>query len=115
MAYKGHGLMATQFLEKEDYLLSHDEKYQFILQTDGNLVLYRLSDHKPLWNSNTPGRVVTRVILQTDGNLTLYADPDHPIWASNTAWHFNPRLVVQNDAKVVIYKGDTPVWDTNQH
>lgn len=36
---------------------------------DGNLVLYRQSDKKPIWASQTQGTGSSIVIMQNDGNL----------------------------------------------
>ena len=112
MAYKGTTLTTNQFLMKEDYLLSGDGQHQFILQDDGNLVLYRLSDHKALWASNTNGKAASQAIMQGDGNFVIYGYPN-AIWASNTDGKPNSSLIVQNDGNVVIYEPSVPVWATN--
>ena len=112
MANKGTMLGVNQFLLKEDYIVSADGRHQFIMQDDGNLVLYRLSDHRPLWASNTAGRAVSKAIMQSDGNLVIYGYPD-PIWASNTAGRSNSILIAQNDGNVVIYEPNVPIWATN--
>lgn len=112
MAYKGTTLTTNQFLMKEDYLLSGDGRHQFILQDDGNLVLYRLSDHKALWASGTNGKAASKAIMQQDGNFVIYGYPN-AIWASNTNGKPNSTLIVQNDGNVVIYEPSVPVWATN--
>jgi hypothetical protein len=109
---KGTTLLTNQFLLKEDFLLSADGRHQLIMQDDGNLVLYRLSDHKALWASNTPGKAVSKAIMQQDGNLVIYGFPG-PIWASNTPGKPNSTLIVQNDGNVVIYEPNTPIWASN--
>lgn len=111
MGYKGSALLTNQFLLKEDYLLSPDGKHQFILQDDGNLVLYRLSDHKALWASNTNGKAVSKAIMQQDGNFVIYGYPG-AIWASDTNGKPNSTLIAQNDGNVVIYEPKVPVWAT---
>jgi hypothetical protein len=112
MAYKGTTLGINQFLLKEDYLLSPDAVHQFILQDDGNLVLYNMTNHKPTWASGTNGKAVSKAIMQSDGNLVIYGYPN-AIWASNTAGKHNSSLFVQNDGNVVIYEPNIPVWATN--
>jgi hypothetical protein len=112
MGYKGTTLTTNQFLLKEDYLLSGDGRHQFILQDDGNLVLYRMSDHKALWASGTNGKAVSKTIMQQDGNLVIYGYPN-AVWASNTAGKPNSTLIAQNDGNVVIYEPSVPVWATN--
>ena len=110
--YKGTTLLSNQFLLKEDYLLSGDGRHQFILQDDGNLVLYRLSDHKALWASGTNGKAVSKAIMQQDGNLVIYGYPS-AIWASGTNGKPNSYLILQNDGNVVIYEPTVPIWATN--
>jgi hypothetical protein len=68
--------------------VSHNNAYELILQTDGNLVLYEKCTSSrascsirttsttelpvPRWSSGTKGRAVDSVIMQTDGNLVIY-------------------------------------------
>jgi hypothetical protein len=111
MANKGTTLTENQFLLKEDYLLSADGKHQFILQDDGNLVLYNLTDHKALWASNTNGKAVSKAIMQTDGNFVVYGYPN-ALWASNTNGKPGSYITLQNDGNVVIYQPNSPVWAT---
>jgi len=113
MSYKGTMLGINQFLLKEDYLLSPDQRHQLILQDDGNLVLYNLADnHKATWASNTNGKAVSKAIMQSDGNLVIYGYPN-AIWASNTAGRPNSTLTLQNDGNAVIYEPNVPVWASN--
>src|SRR5207237_2512941 len=53
-------------------LRSQDGRFDLIMQGDGNLVLYRRSDSKPLWASNTNGKGATFAVMQGDGNFVLY-------------------------------------------
>src|SRR4051812_18752682 len=97
-------------IRKGEYRVSTNGKYELILQYDGNLVLYRLSDRRALWatgtNSSSPAASVSAV-MQTDGNLVMYVNTtgfSTPIWASNT--NQNGRsgvLVLQDDGNLVIY------------
>jgi len=83
-------------------LYSANGRYYFVMQTDGNLVLYLGS--RALWATGTNGQPVQRAIMQEDGNLVLYDHQGQPKWASGT--HGNPGayLLVQCDGNVVIYK-----------
>ena len=112
MSYKGTTLTTNQFLMKEDYLLSPDGRHQFILQDDGNLVLYRLQDHHATWASGTNGKAVSKVIMQGDGNLVIYGYPG-AVWATGTAGRTNSSLFVQNDGNAVIYEPNVPEWASN--
>ncbi|MBP4046347.1 hypothetical protein [Chromobacterium violaceum] len=77
-------LLPNQVLGINEYLLSTNGAYQLILQSDGNLVLYRMANHHPLWASGTNGKPGCFVTMQDDGNLVIY-EPKIPAWASNTA------------------------------
>jgi len=57
------------------------------MQTDGNLVLYRLFDggnQYPVWKSDTNGKPANQftLTLQDDGNLVLYGHTAY--WDSKT-------------------------------
>jgi hypothetical protein len=114
------------FLLEGDMLMSPNQQYQLILQGDGNLVLYPVTDGneegQPLWASGTNGYYVTQAIMQADGNFVIYADLQEslgsppgpgPVWASNTAGNPGSSLYVQNDGNVVIYSPPSPIWATN--
>ncbi|MCD4766367.1 MAG: hypothetical protein K8R34_07640 [Methanosarcinales archaeon] len=111
---QGDDMQPGEVLNPGQSISSINGRYTFVYQDDGNLVLYRNQDRKPLWASGTYGRPAQVCIMQGDGNLVIY-DPDgQPIWSSDT-WHDQgSRLIVQNDGNVVIYRPDnTPVWATN--
>ena len=95
--------------------ISANGRYLFILQSDGNLVLYKLAQtRKPLWDSKTFDKLTVNCIMQHDGNLVMH-DPDgNPIFDTGTFDNPGSRLVVQDDGNVVIYKpGNVPIWATN--
>lgn len=95
-------------------LRSADGRFEFIYQTDGNLVHYRRSDDKALWASGTHGRPGARCVMQDDGNLVIYDAADAPLWAAGTHGHHGARLAIQDDGNVVIYARDgRPVWSTD--
>ncbi|MEW1641915.1 D-alanyl-D-alanine carboxypeptidase family protein [Streptomyces sp. NPDC091219] len=110
-AQASHTLGGGQSLATGSKLQSPDGRYTLIMQTDGNLVLYRGSD-PALWASGTAGRPGTVAQMQTDGNLVLYAPGHVPIWASSTAGHPGAYLELQNDGNAVIYRdpGHVAVW-----
>lgn len=111
----GDTLHAGELLLPDRSLLSADGRYRFIYQLDGNLVLYRRSDNKPLWASETPNGVLGEVLMQNDGNLVIYGAPFNDVeWAAGTQNHAGSRLLVQNDGNVVIYDAkNKPVWATD--
>jgi len=59
---------------------SSNGQYELIMQTDGNLVLYYLSQGDPLWASNTAGNPGAELRLWPDGSLTLEGPGNVLIW-----------------------------------
>jgi hypothetical protein len=99
-----------QELLRGDWLTSQDGRFAFVLQDDGNLVLY--GPRGALWASNTAGIAVRTAIMQHDGNLVLYGYDGRAVWHSNTYGQTDSRLVLQNDGNVVIYRSGA-VWASN--
>jgi hypothetical protein len=104
----GQGLLVGQSIA------SADGRYRFVLQADGNLVLYA-PGNAALWASNTAGHGdVWDAVMQSDGNLVVYNIRGRALWASNTAGQAGAHLVIQNDANAVIYDpGNHARWASN--
>src|SRR5215210_6899576 len=99
-------LLPGESLEPEKFLRSPNGRYIFKYQDNGNLVLYRSWDGRPLWDSETDGSPAGVCIMQTDGNLVIY-DPDgQPLWEAHTWDNPGSRLLVQDDGNVVLYRPD---------
>ena len=106
-------LSPGQELFHNQSITSADGRFQLIMQTDGNLVLYRTHDHHALWSSRTDQSDAQRAIMQTDGNLVIYHVNNRPMWASNTNGSPGSHLIMQNDGNLVIYKPNVPIWASN--
>jgi len=107
-------LTADQVLGAGDSLVADDGSVTFVMQGDGNAVLYRTRDDRPLWASNTAGRPVTYLIMQGDGNLVAYSADGHPWWASGTDGHPGAWVVLQDDGNLVVYDAARPaLWASN--
>ena len=89
--------------------------FRLIMQSDGNLVLYRLSDYKPIWSSNTANSGASRALMQYDGNFVVYTANNVAKWSSETDGRPANYLTVQDDGNMVIYsKGSNSVqWASN--
>lgn len=112
-AARGDNMKSGEVLTAGEFIASANGQYTFVYQKDGNLVLYRNRDKRPLWDSKTWGTQTGSCIMQEDGNLVIY-DSVQAIWSSDTWQHPGSRLVVQNDGNVVILRPDgTSVWATN--
>jgi hypothetical protein len=103
-------LSPGQSLYVNQSITSTNNKYQLIMQSDGNLVLYRLYNHHALWASNTAGQDVLRVIMQADGNLVVYKVDGNPVWDSKTNGKPGSFLIMQDDGNLVIYQPTVPIW-----
>lgn len=99
----------TQLLVNQS-IASADGQFSLILQSDGNLVLYR--GNFPLWASNTVGKPSKNAIMQADGNFVLYDTSAKPLFSSGTAGKPGAILKIQNDGNVVVYQGSVPLWST---
>lgn len=118
---------------------------QFIMQHDGNLVLYAPGG-EPIWDSGTHGNYHAALEVQDDGNLVVYSPGPRGIWESGTAGAGgtppapegcgilnadkglgrdeglnsctgNYYLVFQGDGNVVLYNNSTgrAIWHTATH
>jgi len=96
------------------YLTSADGRFTFIMQGDGNLVLYKGGIGNVVkWASNTYGRQASRAIMQSDGNFVIYAPNGPAFWATGTNGSPGATLLLQNDGNVVIYRPDgQAIWAT---
>jgi hypothetical protein len=83
---------------------SNNKLYTFIMQEDGNAVLYDRNS-KPLWSTNTGGLITPRdFTMQTDGNLVLYSTDGTAQWASNTSGNPGAFFNIQDDGNLVVYR-----------
>lgn len=94
-------LQGNQQLTTSQSLMSYDERYQLVMQTDGNLVLY--SPTRAVWSSGTNGKGGARAFMQSDGNLVIYRSDWTPIWSSNTSGNGASKLMPQVDGNLVLY------------
>jgi len=117
----GNRLQAGQRLPRDQRLVSSNGRFNLVMQSDGNLVLY---DGNPgqnaIWATNTwtlpQERRPTHADMQTDGNLVLYNDTMQPAWGAGIFGpnFINPYLEIQDDGNLVIYHdGRRPLWATN--
>jgi surface antigen len=106
-----NNLATGEALYANESVWSPNGAYQFIMQSDGNLVEYGPSG--ALWASNT-GNPGSWAIMQGDGNLVVYTPGGTPVFATGTAWP-GSQLVVQSDSNVVMYSGSTPLWASGWH
>jgi hypothetical protein len=94
-------------------------RFEFVFQSDGNLVLYDKTTpdgttRTAKWASNTNNKGVGWCTFQSDGNLVIYMPNGEELWNTHTGNHRSAYIIVQNDGNVVIYDRDnTVLWATN--
>ncbi|WP_158796521.1 hypothetical protein [Pedobacter sp. L105] len=105
----------TPALSVGQSIYSPNNLYRLTLQTDGNLVLYKVGDGNALWNSQTQANSIKSKTLyfQPDGNLVLYqglSDGGPSNWASGrydssgqTSLQNNAFYALQDDGNLVFY------------
>lgn len=104
-------LSPDQSLPAGSELNSPNGQHRLVMQTDGNLVLYR-ANGAAKWASGTDGRSIAAAIMQGDGNLVMY-DPNGAVWASGTDGNPGAVLVMQDDGNLVIYTAaGQAIWAT---
>ncbi|MDF3291444.1 hypothetical protein [Streptomyces silvisoli] len=80
-----------------------------VMQSDGNLVMYRKRDGAAIWSSGTYGHPGAYAMMQKDGDLVVYRSGGGPstvgsLWASGTHGHPGAYAIMQDDGNLVIYK-----------
>lgn len=109
---KNHGEQVftnTEF-QSGDYLKSQNGKYMAVFQGDGNLVVYRTSDMKPLWSTktNNVGHGAT-CFFQGDSNLVIYSNVEERVTryveVSDWVWDWNSQTYI------IVWKSK-PVYTT---
>ncbi|MFJ5535174.1 hypothetical protein [Streptomyces sp. NPDC093261] len=97
---------------------------RLVMQTDGNLVMYRRRDGAAIWSTHTSGHPGGYALMQNDGNLVVYKSTGGPgkggaLWATNTSHHSGAYLMMQNDGNLVVYRNTGgpgkggALWATN--
>ena len=109
----GSQLRQNQYLPANAALYSSDGRARLIMQSDGNLVLYRVSDGYVIWASDTNGSGATRAYLQYDGNLVLQRADGSPVRATATDGRPGATLFVRSD-RVLIDVYGTTIWQRPQ-
>jgi hypothetical protein len=111
-------MMPGQKLATGQQLVSGNGKARLTLQSDGNLVLYRVDNGVALWASNTQSWTVTQVLMQYDGNVVAYG-PNLAAgaqWRTATAGNRGASLVLRDDGNlVVLAENGAQLWATNTH
>jgi hypothetical protein len=106
-------LASGDSLNVSDELDSREGWVRLVLESDGNLVLYRTQVARPLWSSNTDGQGVTSVTMGPDGDL-IATTPAGTVSISGTAGNPGAHAVLCDDANFVVYDTlENSLWSTD--
>jgi hypothetical protein len=100
------------------YLESHSGHYRFVVQADGNCVLYRVDGPNlaPLWATQTHGNGVL-VSLDGHGKFRVMQG-NQEIWSTRELESGFYQLQVQDDGNFVMYRcqgnASVPVWSVSR-
>lgn len=114
----GDRLQAGQGLGVDQQLVSPNGRFTLLMQSDGNLVLYRdqVAAGTAYWATGTnwlpQDQKPTTMAMQSDGHLVVYDPSGVPRWGSGTWGAFvAPYVVLRDDGNLmVLHNGSTPVW-----
>ncbi len=117
----GDRIVSGQSLSAGSYLISPNRQAKCAMQNDGNLVVIKTDENRPLWASKSNGSGAVTAKMQEDGNLVLLDANNNPKWSSGTNGHPTAYLRIQDDGNLVIYQDgynvsaqavQTPIWAT---
>ncbi len=104
--YKANSLEKGQYLTVNQSLRSHNGLYTLIMQTDGNLCIYK-NGNEFIWCAMSNNRQKNTLKMQSDGNLVTYDRYNKPIWSTDTyrggITKTGKMLVLQNDGNLMLY------------
>jgi hypothetical protein len=93
-------------------LTSISGAYTLVHQEDGNLVLYRNAEHRPVWATGTWWAGDGWTDLAEDGDLVVRNLCGAPVWRSGTAGSGAQWLVVDDEGGVALLdEAGTAVWE----
>ncbi len=108
-------LLPNQNLVRGQSLFSNNGLYRLDFNSDGNLILYNISDpQNHLFDAHTyaPAGIIAdaKCIMQGDGNLVVWRQGMGAIWDSETWDHPGAYLRVEDDGKIYIVDPVNRIW-----
>lgn len=96
---------ATQdvYLMPGDRILSPNYKYMALMQQDGNLVIYRLSDTVVIWSAGSGGKGGAYALMKKNHNFAIYNSGGQQIWTNGVVHAGSDpatKLVVRDDGRI---------------
>ncbi len=105
-------LLSGQELTSNDQLISSNNKYKMVMQSDGNLVVYNIKSNHSKWESGTSGHAGAYATLRNDGNLVIYNQNAKLIWQTNTIGFQNDIMTLSNAGYIILGNKNHKVWTT---
>jgi hypothetical protein len=112
----GDSINAGTELRANDSLLSPNKRYLSIFQQDGNFVVYRTSDMRGLWTTNTEHRGANLCAFQSDGTLVVYWTWEAPNGYWDSQYNYDTgeweSVFIETEGTHTEYHG---LWHTATH
>lgn len=112
-AYINKYLFRTQIIYPDQQLETPDRRYRFILQKDGNAVLYN-AQNRAVWSTGTDGRGVAYMTLQPNGNLVMRDDRGAAVWHADIPDRGGYRFAIRDDGNLMVHNinYDRVIWQS---
>ena len=107
-AFRGTEIGEGESLQAGQFILSPDGLFKFVMQADGNFVIYAAALSEALWASDTASDSGAFLLMQHDGNLVMYGSSttglhrqhtsNVALWESETAANTGSQTVAMTAA-----------------
>jgi hypothetical protein len=92
-------------------LMSSDEAYMLVMQSNGDCVVYNRTSNEGVWNAGTRGSG-NFLVYQEDGDVVILNYQDAVLWSAGQAGDPVGELVMQTDGNLVTYGDGSAQWAT---
>lgn len=107
-----NALVAGEYLDAGEEIVSANGSYSLKMQGDGNAVIED-SSGRTAWNTRTQG-VGSYLRMQDDGNLVVYSADGASLWSSATQGTVGAVAMISDDGRLVIVRSDsTTAWTSD--
>lgn len=112
--YVNKYVFKEQILYPEQHIETPDRRYRFVLQEDGNAVLYNAAN-RAVWATNTAGRNVAHLIFQNNGNLVLRDHGGGAVWHARINDKGGNRFAIRDDGNLMVHNTSSGrvIWQSN--
>lgn len=99
------------YLQPGHSIVSPNDQYSLVMQSDGNLVEYSTPSRIVQWESDTSGNFNAYIVMQADGNLVIYppgktapapGQPTSALWQTGTLGHPGATSGLLNSGVLVV-------------